>query len=228
MTTLAFLTAVFALIVALLARSRAEAAVARESGDVAELRDAVARLEGRAAPPPEPPRSAPVAPPPPVTAPSVPRPTATVAPRPRPGPTPAEQAVTRAVGNLRQGWDRWVAENLLAVAGGVFVLLGAAFFVAVAVSHGWLTPARQVAGVVDGRRDLLALGVRSWRPDPAERAWRIVAQALVGTGAGTMLLGLVAGARLYHPALYGEPSASPASAPSRPCWLRSPSAGGRS
>src|SRR5689334_3333092 len=52
------------------------------------------------------------------------------APRPRRhGPGPISRA-------LRQGWDQWIAANLLAVAGGVFVLLGAAFFVAVAISHG--------------------------------------------------------------------------------------------
>ncbi len=115
----------------------------------------------------------------------------------REGPGPLAQA-------LRTGWDEWIAANLLAVAGGVFVLLGAAFFVAVAISHGWLTPPRQVAAAVAGGLALLVAGLRVWDGRDASRARVVLAQALAGAGAGTMLLGIVAGARIYDPPLYGE------------------------
>ncbi len=105
---------------------------------------------------------------------------------------------------LRKGWDQWIAANLLAVAGGIFVLLGASFFVAVAISHGWLTPPRQVAAALLGGLGLLVGGLRTWDGGEAPRARIILAQALAGAGAGVMLLGIVAGARIYDPPLYSD------------------------
>ena len=108
----------------------------------------------------------------------------------------------RIAAQLRIGWDQWIAQNLLAVAGGIFVLLGASFFVAVAISNGWLTPWRQVAAALIGGALLLAAGVRAWPGDASKRAAHILSQSLVGTGAGVMLLAVVAGARIYEEPLY--------------------------
>ena len=108
----------------------------------------------------------------------------------------------RIAAQLRSGWDQWIAQNLLAVAGGIFVLLGASFFVAVAISNGWLTPWRQVVAALIGGALLLAAGWRAWPADASRRAAHILSQSLVGSGAGVMLLGVVAGARIYEQPLY--------------------------
>ena len=110
----------------------------------------------------------------------------------------------RLAEEMRQGWDQWIAQNLLAVAGGIFVLLGASFFVAVAITNGWLTPARQVVAALIGGALLLAAGWRAWPTDASRRAAHILSQSLVGTGAGVMLLGVVAGARIYEEPLYAN------------------------
>jgi uncharacterized membrane protein len=121
-----------------------------------------------------------------------------VAPKPPAGPTLGD----RIAAQLRIGWDQWIAQNLLAVAGGIFVLLGASFFVAVAISNGWLTPWRQVVAALTGGALLLAAGWRAWPADASRRASHILSQSLVGTGAGVMLLAVVAGARIYDQPLY--------------------------
>jgi uncharacterized membrane protein len=136
----------------------------------------------------------PVPAPPPV-APRRPEPAAPKAPA---GPGVGE----RIAAQLRSGWDQWIAQNLLAVAGGIFVLLGASFFVAVAISNGWLTPWRQVAAALIGGALLLAAGWRAWPADASRRAAHILSQSLVGSGAGVMLLAVVAGARIYEHPLY--------------------------
>jgi uncharacterized membrane protein len=116
----------------------------------------------------------------------------------RQGPTVGQ----RIAAQLRTGWDQWVAQNLLAAAGGTFVLVGASFFVAIAISNGWLTPWRQVAAALIGGGLLLVAGWRAWPVDRSRRAAYILAQSLVGTGAGVMLLAVVAGARIYDQPLY--------------------------
>ena len=116
----------------------------------------------------------------------------------RQGPTVGQ----RIAAQLRIGWDQWVAQNLLAAAGGTFVLVGASFFVAIAISNGWLTPWRQVAAALIGGGLLLVAGWRAWPVDRSRRAAYILAQSLVGTGAGVMLLAVVAGARIYDQPLY--------------------------
>ena len=121
-----------------------------------------------------------------------------IGPTPPPGPTLGD----RIAAQLRIGWDQWIAQNLLAVAGGIFVLLGASFFVAVAISNGWLTPWRQVVAAFIGGALLLVAGWRAWPADAARRASHILSQSLVGSGAGVMLLAVVAGARIYHQPLY--------------------------
>lgn len=121
---------------------------------------------------------------------------------PEPSAPPVPGLGERIAAQLRSGWDQWIAQNLLAVAGGIFVLLGASFFVAVAISNGWLTPWRQVAAALIGGALLLAAGWRTWPADASRRAAHILSQSLVGSGAGVMLLGVVAGARIYHQPLY--------------------------
>ena len=143
------------------------------------------------------------------TAPPLPLPERTAPPLPprwqekaAPAAPPVPGLGERIAAQLRSGWDQWVAQNLLAVAGGIFVLLGASFFVAVAISNGWLTPWRQVVAAVIGGALLLAAGWRAWPADASRRAAHILSQSLVGTGAGVMLLGVVAGARIYDEPLY--------------------------
>jgi uncharacterized membrane protein len=122
---------------------------------------------------------------------------------PAPPKAPAVPGIgERIAAQLRSGWDQWIAQNLLAVAGGIFVLLGASFFVAVAISNGWLTPWRQVAAALIGGALLLGAGWRAWPADASRRAAHILSQSLVGSGAGVMLLAVVAGARIYHQPLY--------------------------
>ena len=129
-------------------------------------------------------------------------PSRTPAPPVRPV-TPAGPGLgDRIAAQLRIGWDQWIAQNLLAVTGGIFVLLGASFFVAVAISNGWLTPWRQVVAALIGGGLLLVAGWRAWPGDASKRAAHILSQSLVGTGAGVMLLGIVAGARIYEQPLY--------------------------
>ena len=193
---------------------------ARNLADLRELEQRLQVLEGAAVPVP-----AGTAPAPASVAAFVPAPVARAiaVPNPRESAPPVESAPPpeaeprsepippfrvmpgigdRIAAQLRTGWDQWIAQNLLAAAGGVFVLLGASFFVAVAISNGWLTPWRQVAAALIGGALLIAAGWRAWPADASRRAAHILAQTLVGTGGGVMLLGVVAGARIYDAPLY--------------------------
>lgn len=91
-------------------------------------------------------------------------------------------------------------EALLLGAGGVLILLGVAFFLALSIANGWLTPTLQVvlaettgaivmtAGFAALHREDLRVRMRLTRP---------LAGAVVGIGAGIVMLGLTASALAY-------------------------------
>ena len=91
-------------------------------------------------------------------------------------------------------------EALLLAAGGVLILLGVAFFLALSIASGWLTPALQVA-LAEGAGGgvLLFGGILLRRPTLRDRLRLTppLAGAIVGIGAGVALLGLVASALAY-------------------------------
>jgi hypothetical protein len=96
----------------------------------------------------------------------------------------------------KRDWERWVGTHLLAIGGAVFVLLGTVFFVALAISNGWLTPPRQVAAAEAGA---ILLGAAALRVRSAEdRARNILGQSLAGAAGGVATLGFVASARIYE------------------------------
>ena len=182
------------------------ATISNLKGDVAALKQQVARLEKGAAvhaaataPPvavPAPaPRPAPVA----ASAPPVPLATFAAKARSRPVGTPPRAPLPAAPAKAprapRVDWERWIGTHLLAIAGAAFILLGAVFFVTVAISNGWLTPVRQVILAVVAGTGLAVLALRLH--DRGERARDLLGQALAAAGSGVVVLGLVAGARLY-------------------------------
>ena len=91
-------------------------------------------------------------------------------------------------------------EALLLAAGGVLILLGVAFFLALAIANGWLTPALQVMLAEATGLVVIAAGFALLRrPELRERvhASPPMAGAFVGLGAGIVVLGLVASALAY-------------------------------
>ena len=75
------------------------------------------------------------------------------------------------------------------------MLLGGVFFVTVAISNGWLTPPRQVALAVIAGTGLAVAAL--WLHDSRDRARDLLGQSVAAAGSGIVVLGLVAGARLY-------------------------------
>ncbi len=179
--------------------------------DVSALKKQVALLEAERVPRPAAAATPPPAPVPRPAAPVPPAPKAHPAPVPlatwaagasRPAaasppvvPAPAPSTPKAAPRPPRADWERWIGTHLLAIAGAAFVLLGAVFFVTVAISNGWLTPVRQVILAVTGGSALALLALRLH--DPRERARDLLGQSLAAAGSGVVVLGLVAGARLY-------------------------------
>ncbi len=88
--------------------------------------------------------------------------------------------------------ERAVSGRGLAWAGGLALLLGALFFLSLAISRGWIGPeARVVIGLVAGL-GITALGDRLLRGGD-----RVLGPVLVAVGIGIWNLALVAGTRLY-------------------------------
>ncbi len=123
------------------------------------------------------------------------------APRPRVGPGIAERMLHElgltppAAGERwsRAGLEAWLEGRLLAVVGGIALLLGAIFFLSLAFSRGWITePLRVLIGLVVGA-GLLVLGELSFT-----RLRGTLGHVLVAVGLATVSLALLAATRLYH------------------------------
>jgi hypothetical protein len=93
----------------------------------------------------------------------------------------------------RAGLEAWLEGRLLAVVGGVALLLGAVFFLSLAFSRGWITePLRVLIGLVVGA-GLLVLGELSFT-----RLRGTLGHVLVAVGLATVSLALLAATRLYQ------------------------------
>lgn len=96
------------------------------------------------------------------------------------------------------GWSRttfeaWLEGRMLAVVGGIALLLGAIFFLSLAFSRGWITePLRVLIGLVAGAA-LLVLGELSFT-----RLRGALGHVLVAVGLAIISLALLAATRLYH------------------------------
>jgi uncharacterized membrane protein len=98
-----------------------------------------------------------------------------------------------AEGNLsRQTLEAWLEGRMLAVVGGIALLLGAVFFLSLAFSRGWITEEMRVAiGLLAGA-GLLLLGQVAFT-----RLRGIVGPVLVAIGLAIISLSLFAATRLY-------------------------------
>ncbi|MFN8559962.1 MAG: DUF2339 domain-containing protein [Dehalococcoidia bacterium] len=113
-----------------------------------------------------------------------------------PSPSPSVPQQPRRVARRRAvAWDdleRAASGRGLAWAGGLAILLGALFFLSLAISRGWIGPeARVIIGLVTGIV-VTGLGDRLLRGGD-----RVLAPVLVAVGIGVWNLALVAGTRLY-------------------------------
>ncbi|HEX7399608.1 MAG TPA: DUF2339 domain-containing protein, partial [Candidatus Limnocylindrales bacterium] len=96
------------------------------------------------------------------------------------------------------GWSRgtleaWLEGRMLAIVGGIALLLGAIFFLSLAFSRGWITePLRVLIGLVAGAA-LLVLGELSFT-----RLRGALGHVLVAVGLAIISLALLAATRLYH------------------------------
>jgi hypothetical protein len=96
-----------------------------------------------------------------------------------------------------EGWSRatleaWLEGRLLAVVGGIALVLAAIFFLSLAFSRGWITePMRALIGLVVGAA-LLALGELSFT-----RLRGILGHVFVAVGLAIISLALLAATRLY-------------------------------
>jgi uncharacterized membrane protein len=117
------------------------------------------------------------------------RPPAVVPARPPTPPRPAPRPELRREIDL----EELLGGRLLALAGGVAVIVGLAFLVALAVEHGWLGEAARTALAFTGSAALLALG--AWLH---ERRGRTQASlAACGAGLAGLFLSLTAATVLY-------------------------------
>ena len=97
-----------------------------------------------------------------------------------------------------EGWSRaaleeWLEGRMLAVVGGIALLLGAAFFLSLAFSRGWISEQlRVVTGLAVGT-GLLVLGELAF-----SRLRGILGHVLVAVGLATISLALFAATRLYN------------------------------
>ena len=122
-------------------------------------------------------------------------------PRPRSGPGLFQRILldlgltppTVGEARSRAALEAWLEGRLLAVVGGIALLLGAIFFLSLAFSRGWITePLRVLIGLVAGA-GLLVLGELSFT-----RLRGILGHVLVAVGLATVSLALLAATRLYH------------------------------
>jgi len=156
---------------------------------------ALERMQGVAAPPPQPISAAPpepVEPPPqePVPAPVSgvePAPLIPAAPSPEPevpAITPVSRRIPKAAPSKPREWEQILGGNWLARIGVIALIIGAAFFIKYAFDNNWLGPtARVILGIVAG----LAMvgGGYYW-----QKKYPIFAQALSGGGIGLLYLSI--------------------------------------
>lgn len=121
-------------------------------------------------------------------------PTSPVSPPVRPTPVvpaPPPEHVTRPA-VPRRDLESWITGKLLAWVGGVAVAIGAIFFLSMAFSNGWISPAMRVYIGIGGSLAMLAIG--GWFFNRREK---VFGHVLVATSLGILILSLVAGTRLY-------------------------------
>jgi uncharacterized membrane protein len=122
--------------------------------------------------------------------PKAPRPAAAQAPMP-PAPAPARSPLIRT-----EDLEALLAGRLLAVVGGLALVIGVVFFLGLAFSRGWIGPeARVLLALVAGTA---LYGVGAWfLLRPGNRTREILAHVLVAVGLAVITLGLFAATRLY-------------------------------
>ncbi len=121
-------------------------------------------------------------------------------PGPRPGPGPMERFLDHlgfapsGAGDRgsRLALEAWLEGRMLAVVGGIALLLGAVFFLSLAFSRGWITePMRVLIGLIAGA-GLLVLGEVAF-----SKLRGIDGHVLVAVGLAIVSLALFAATRLY-------------------------------
>jgi len=117
------------------------------------------------------------------------------APEPTPVP-PAPRAPARPPLIRMADLEALLAGRLLAVVGGLALVIGAVFFLGLAFSRGWIGPeARVVMALVAGTA---FFGVGAWFIlNPGNRTREVLAHVLVAVGLATYALGLFAATRLF-------------------------------
>src|SRR3954471_1805407 len=111
-------------------------------------------------------------------------------PAPRPAPAPVARPVRQAP---KRDLEELLGGRLLALVGGVAVLVGLAFLVALAVQRGWLDEKARTALAFFGSAALLGLGVRLHE----KRGQTQASLAAVGTAIAGLFLSLTAATVLY-------------------------------
>jgi uncharacterized membrane protein len=110
--------------------------------------------------------------------------------QPAPVPRPAPQA---AAPRRELDWEELLGGRLLALLGGVAVIVGVAFLVALAVERGWLGQQARVALAFAGSAALVAAGI--WLHE--KRGATQASLATCGTGLAGLFLSLTAASALY-------------------------------
>lgn len=167
------------------------------------------------APPPAPPRNAP---PPP-------RPASD--PAPEPASTPGLLPLARFAQRPAFNPEDLLGARMLAIAGGITVLLGVVFLLAIAIDRGWLGELERTVLALLG--SLVLAGFGTWLQEHGRQTQ--AARAAVGTGVCGLYLTLVAATHLYAlipavPALLGALAVGAAAASSASTSNRSLSSSG--
>lgn len=124
---------------------------------------------------------------------AVPAPIAPSATPPVPTSPPAAHAVSSTP---KTTTAPQLGERALAISGGAFLVIGIVFFLALAITNGWITHATQIGIAYVGGALMIGLGwlLRSRHPQGAP----IASTVLVGVGAGVVELGAVVGVQVYE------------------------------
>jgi len=130
-----------------------------------------------------------------VSAPAKPKPPAEALPLP-PEPVTPRPATRPPVASRRRSLDleEFLGGRLLALVGGVAILVGVAFFVALAIERGWIGESTRVSLAFAGSAALLALGV--WLYERRGRGQ--AALAMTAAAVGSLYLTLAAASELYR------------------------------
>lgn len=91
--------------------------------------------------------------------------------------------------------EPWLTSSrLLAIAGGSLILLGALFFLTMAISNGWISPPVQVALAYAGGVGMLIFGLSRYGKSGGDE---VPARVVAGTGVGILLLANVSATQIY-------------------------------